>query len=441
MAIFSRRTLQRLINENDLFLTQDQSNNHVEKLNEGDLTFEWELVLLNVFSKFGKITHEPKFEKSRREIDILFSSKDDDLEFLADVTCIKGKKDEDNLIISFEQELKKIIDQNKLSGCWHFRVGGNNHEVDFRKSKPKLKLVGKAEFETKIFNLSEFKKFIENVKNLPENKYSYYLRNEEIDLSINYEPRPYHQIYGSHFDDKTIISTFQNSIYGSLRRKYEQLIETGYEKALGIILCDGFGDSFRRKDLLHFGLTDVIYNFLFNHKEISFILTVNAKEKPYSFDREPIILIDFYEGESIDKINNKAINFFKNDLIKGFPKPIRSVWQARNFLAHVKKNPQEIFGGGHFGFSISDSEIKISSRTLLDLLLGNISQKQFLKFYEMNDKDYVYDFLLKELKEGRLISESSIEKSIDEKDDDWIVFKFGEPDAAISPFRVPNSKS
>ncbi|HEV8158813.1 MAG TPA: hypothetical protein VGP58_07275, partial [Pyrinomonadaceae bacterium] len=40
----------------------------------------------------------------------------------------------------------------------------------------------------------------------------------------------------------------------------------------------------------------------------------------------------------------------------------------------------------------------------------------------------------------RLISESSIEKSIDEKDDDWIVFKFGEPDAAISPFRVPNSK-
>ncbi len=74
MAIFSRRTLQRIINENASFLTKEQQVNHVEKLNEGNLSFEWEVVLLYIFSKFGKVTHEPKFEKCRKKIDILFSS-------------------------------------------------------------------------------------------------------------------------------------------------------------------------------------------------------------------------------------------------------------------------------------------------------------------------------------------------------------------------------
>jgi hypothetical protein len=88
MAIFSRRTIQRLINENISFANKDQLENHVRKLNEGDLSFEWEVVLLNVFSKIGKITHEPIFENSSRKIDMLFSSEEDGIEFLADITTI-----------------------------------------------------------------------------------------------------------------------------------------------------------------------------------------------------------------------------------------------------------------------------------------------------------------------------------------------------------------
>jgi hypothetical protein len=66
MAIFSRRTLQRLINENASFLTTKQLKKHVDSLNNADehsLGAEWEVVLLNCFSKAGTVTHEPKLGK------------------------------------------------------------------------------------------------------------------------------------------------------------------------------------------------------------------------------------------------------------------------------------------------------------------------------------------------------------------------------------------
>ena len=59
MVIFSRITNQRLLNENASFLNNEQSQNHQRHLNEGDISFEWEVVLLNVFSKIGEVIHEP----------------------------------------------------------------------------------------------------------------------------------------------------------------------------------------------------------------------------------------------------------------------------------------------------------------------------------------------------------------------------------------------
>ncbi len=73
---------ERLINENSHFLKPKQTKIHIEKLNiEGKyseqlekgnvanqlaklyLDSEWEIVLLNVFSKFGNVIHEKEFKK------------------------------------------------------------------------------------------------------------------------------------------------------------------------------------------------------------------------------------------------------------------------------------------------------------------------------------------------------------------------------------------
>ena len=62
MAIFSRRILQRIINENARILSDGQLRSHIKRLNRMHKTLElgdeWEVVLLNAFSKVGRVTHE-----------------------------------------------------------------------------------------------------------------------------------------------------------------------------------------------------------------------------------------------------------------------------------------------------------------------------------------------------------------------------------------------
>jgi hypothetical protein len=69
MAIFSRRLLQRLINENARFLLPRQTKDHVRRLNNADessLDAEWEVVLPNAFGKLGRVTHDPDGRGIRR---------------------------------------------------------------------------------------------------------------------------------------------------------------------------------------------------------------------------------------------------------------------------------------------------------------------------------------------------------------------------------------
>ncbi len=480
MANFSRRTIQRLINENSKFLSTNQTKKHINTLNlkgrylkllnegghvnelvETYLNTEWEIVLLNVFDKFGDVIHEKEFKKGGSKPDILFTSSKHNFKFLGDITCITGKQDKDNLLLPFKCEFKKIIDQNNLGGCWHIRVGGNNREVDFLKSKPKLKLVGRGEFQTKIFNTKEFVKFIENVKNSPEKKHRYTQRTEEgnrqplkagqinlyeneiINLNIEYEPTPYYQILTSHFDDRKIVNVYEDEIYKSLVRKNDkQLSESGYEGHLGIILCDGLGDTFSRGDLLHSSSRDVINSFLCNHPKISFVLTVTSAIKSYNyFDREPVIKVDFYEGESINKLDEKAIKMLKEDLTKEFPKPARTVHDAKRVLKDTFENKETIFSADYCGASISPNEIRVSAKKMLELLSGKLSWEKF--FYHIGfDSPTSFSLpkeFLKMLDEGKLISGVGIEKRGFEIDDDWLVFKFDDQDPAISPFQISDT--
>ena len=68
-------------------------------------------------------------------------------------------------------------------------------------------------------------------------------------------------------------------------------------------------------------------------------------------------------------------------------------------------------------------------RTAIDLLAGRLPNERLpeehLRFFERMEN------------EGRFIVHTEIEKGEDEKDDDWLIIRFGEPDAAISPFEVP----
>jgi len=85
MALFARRVLQRVLDENSNFLTAEQSANVVSRLNQNDehyLALEWEQVILNAAAKCGNVEHERLLGSSRP--DLLFRSSD--CEFIADIT-------------------------------------------------------------------------------------------------------------------------------------------------------------------------------------------------------------------------------------------------------------------------------------------------------------------------------------------------------------------
>lgn len=92
MAIFSRRTVQRMLTENAQFLTKEQLGQHVSRLNgKGFQTLdaEWEVAVLNALSKLGKIEHEPVLEGTAN-LDLLFTHHTGS-SFLTDVVSVSDE--------------------------------------------------------------------------------------------------------------------------------------------------------------------------------------------------------------------------------------------------------------------------------------------------------------------------------------------------------------
>jgi len=89
MSIFPRRVIQELLNENRDFLSPEQVDDHVKKLNSqnnNSLDTIWEVVILNALSKIGQVIHEKEYEGSSKP-DVYFESNNIE-PFVADITAI-----------------------------------------------------------------------------------------------------------------------------------------------------------------------------------------------------------------------------------------------------------------------------------------------------------------------------------------------------------------
>ena len=131
MAIFSRRSLQRLLIENTEFLQPGQTRNHVERLNrmeiELTLATEWEVVLLNSLYKRGNVIHEKNFGGTKRP-DVYWESRESPRHnFVADITAASDKGlDKQNPYDVLSAELRKLVRERNLSPvAFSLRVGAN----------------------------------------------------------------------------------------------------------------------------------------------------------------------------------------------------------------------------------------------------------------------------------------------------------------------------
>src|SRR5438309_1161792 len=114
MALFTRRRLQRILNENAGFLKPDQLSTSVNLLNsiyDEYLAKEWELAMLNAASKHGHVEHEPG-ARDERKPDLRFRSNYDGVAFIADVATISDRGfHQENPVDAFEEAFWRHLEK------------------------------------------------------------------------------------------------------------------------------------------------------------------------------------------------------------------------------------------------------------------------------------------------------------------------------------------
>ena len=117
MTIFSRRVIQKFLNENRKFMDEEKITDHIKKLNyqnNESIAAEWEVVVLNALSKIGSIEHEKYFPGSKKP-DIYFKSPTIDV-FVADITSVSDENyDNENPITYFYKCLRDYFSKEGLT--------------------------------------------------------------------------------------------------------------------------------------------------------------------------------------------------------------------------------------------------------------------------------------------------------------------------------------
>jgi hypothetical protein len=284
MAIFSRRILQRLLDENSQFLLEGQTKKHVEQLNrmheELTLAYEWEVVVLNALSKIGKVAHEFS-SGGGRKAGIHFEAFDHPgTEFVADITAISDRGlDSSNPIEALSNRLNELVEKCGLRpNCFTVEVGEHPGPAYKGGPKIKLKLPGQARFTEKIFD-RKFNNFIQEIQQSPNRIHRYEVKSDDADVVISYNPDQ-----GSasimHLSYTLFQSLTENAVYQALESKAAQLLGTNFKGPLGIFLCDGGSNLINRSSTLYsYSFDEVVQAFLSRHVEINFVITLTSGRK------------------------------------------------------------------------------------------------------------------------------------------------------------------
>lgn len=436
-----------MLDENASFLTKGQLEQHVSKLNREDfqsLDTEWEVAVLNAFSKLGKVVHEPTLEGSAL-LDLLFTHYGGS-GFLADITSVSDEGFEEEspfkaFYVELQERLKKA---GLLYKGWMLDVG--EHQVKYGERR-KLALPPRAEFAKEIFN-AKFKEFLRQINEHPEQSRNYTVRTEKTAMSLTYDPQRTN--FMSHLGVYNAAMTKdQNPVFNALRKKAKQLKKVSYEGPRGIILCDGDSSMIHSQPHgafeFNYNAVDATKDFLRQNQSIDFVLLVTSiwiNKGVHSFARpgEPVRKVE------ITIIANRNFDSFPTSLKESlekveqhFPEPVNTPSGARETIRHGfdAKALRPLAGG----IGWSHNEISISASAVLALLAGRVTQEELFKslgFKPWDDKPHATRNLFEYVLSERLrIVEVQVEDN--KYDDSTLVFKFDGPDPATSPYVNPKA--
>ena len=283
MSIFGRRILQRLINENSRFMSERQTQRHVALLNFNDARSapaEWEIVLLNSFSRLGEVQYEA--DLGGKSIPDLLVSRSGTEPLVVEITSVSDAGYEDaNPIREFESAFLKVS-QEEAPRTWRVSFSSRQSAIgNYPEQKTRLLLPRKAEMQQ--FVAKTYGKFLDDVRQQPTEAHFREYRDARVQITVTYTP--YHEgISGAGYASYVSLKAREaNTLYKALAKKAETLKRCGSARTRGIIVCDA-GASFLSSEPSPnaFGVRDIVSHFLRKHSTVSFVMIVSVTTGPYS---------------------------------------------------------------------------------------------------------------------------------------------------------------
>lgn len=399
--------------------------------------YECELAVLYALSKIGFVEYE-KNCGGRTRPDLFFRTSDNQLKFIADMTAVSDRGlDMKNPVKYFIAEFDKILRKRGIdTGGFTFQFGD---QIVYGASGPKAKILVPSSSECHPFILKHFRRIIKQVIHNPEKPASQKINTEFVKISITYNPKNRPGCAASHIHYQSIVPRDNNPVANRLKAKAKQLKDSGFSGNKGIILCD-FGcalleslDSLEPSEMLNLVLKD----FFRKNSSIHFVAVMRIYSDPYEPSRDPRTSFRVSVNPCAPSSNRESLMEVFKDVRTLTPTAMNSISTAvQRSAGKIRWSENTCYGG----WSVSENKVRISSRSLLALLSGEVDSKTFLEdhgFAESRKFGYfrtATDIFGAMKEQGRMISSIKVVPH-PLRDDDWLEIEFEKLDPAISKFK------
>lgn len=431
--IFSRRAVQRMLNDIKPAVTPKQYAGFVGKLNTPGLNrlpTMWEVAVLAQLAQMGYLAHEKKLPNGKRP-DVSFRAPNG-FEFVADITTVSDRGvDKRNPYAEFS----RIIEEEKRA--LGLQVGGvhldvrEQPEVMREGSRRRLRLPAHDQLRDYVRTsvLPELRRQLEKghwplIFEVDDDIASFRLKVTDGPHSIG--------SYGS-YDLPTIVR--QNPLFYQLQEKAgEQLKEV--PGLAGVIACDGDCASMKSDGGHSTVSTDqIVRQFLADNRHIGFvaILGVKDRQKPSPNKGDADLSIDHRAW--IKPGISEQLSTRLAEIAKRLPVPVNTATNA------AYRAVEDGFGRGHGEYCMKGRDIQIGARHLMEVLAGLRTVEDFNQNFSFRTLSEPQDgrrmpnpFELA-LSQGRLPTRITIEETGENGRDHVLNIEFGDPDPALSEFR------
>ena len=436
--MFTRRAIQQCLDE-ATYAPKKARRNWVNRLNSSDeyerIAAEWEVVVVHTLSRLGQVAHEPKLGGTS-QLDVKFTR--GNLTFAADVTTVSDRGvHQQNPVQALADELQAIyIAEGIGGGALHLSVTDLSYLFGTAKKKRRL-VPPTKEFAKLIFN-DAFFSWIRDLKKNPEVATHFDVTYRRPDSRIRFSYVPGRKGSGLHqYTDYRVPSVIdQNPLYYALDAKADQLRKSGFKGKTGIILCDGGTGALRPRISGEINAREIVLRFLQENPDVSFVFTLSLRNLDVSTIRQRV------EGEiytcQTESWQIDLGDVFSN-LLKILPRARQTADNARSEIKHAEARPRAHLGALKVSYdSPFTRTVTMSTRTLMDLLLGRLSAETLNRYYKHGDGE---KGLFQNLAEAGLLIRSAAVRRNEEEDEDEIELTFTGPDPAASPFRLRPTRS